>query len=181
MTKPEDVLHFWFVEHGADDWFMGGDTFDAKCAERLGGIHARAARAELWRWRETPHGRLAEIILLDQLSRQLFRGRPEAFACDKMAVSLAQEAVYGGLDAEFDKDEKAFLYLPFEHAESLPIQEESVRLFKTLDDEEYLQFAIDHKETIERFGRFPFRNAALGRKSTPEEVAYMNERDGKVF
>ena len=179
---PDDVLAFWFTEHGRDDWFAGGAAFDAKCAERFGDTHARAARAELWEWRGTLDGRLAEIILLDQFSRQLYRGSARAFACDLMAVALAQEVVAGGRDRDLPDDRRAFLYLPFEHAESLVLQDESVRLFSDLGQPEYLEYALAHREVIARFGRFPMRNAALGRASTPEEVSYIASRnDGEVF
>lgn len=179
---PQDVLSFWFEEHGPEDWFGGGEAFDAKCATRFGETHARAARAELWPWRATPEGRLAEIILLDQFSRQLYRNSARAFACDLMAVALAQEVVASGKDADMPANWRAFLYLPFEHAESLVLQEESVRLFADLGDPGYLDYAIAHREVIARFGRFPMRNAALGRESTPEEVAYIASRsNGEVF
>lgn len=178
--QPSDVLDFWFVEHGPEDWFAGSAEFDARCA-RLSDIHARAVRGELWEWRQTVKGRVAEIILLDQLSRQLHRGDPRAFAADPMALALAQELVYGGLDSELSIPEKVFAYMPFEHAESAPVQEESVRLFTALGDDAFLPYALEHRDTIARFGRFPFRNAALGRTSTPEEIAYMAEREGKAY
>ncbi|SDG85927.1 DUF924 family protein [Pelagibacterium luteolum] len=179
--QPSEVLDFWFVEHGAEDWYSGDPEFDARCSARLSDIHAKAIKSELWAWRETVKGRLAELILLDQLSRQLFRGEARAFASDTMALALAQEVVAQGLDAHLSDDEKLFVYMPYQHSESLIVQDESVRLFKTLKSDEYLPYAIEHHETIARFGRFPFRNAALGRTSTPEEVAYMAERDGKAY
>ncbi|MCD7058979.1 DUF924 family protein [Pelagibacterium xiamenense] len=179
--QPKDVLDFWFEQYGPDDWFGGDRAFDRACHEALSEVHAKAVRAELWTWRETPEGRLAEIILLDQLSRQLYRGQPQAFASDTMAVSLAQEIVYRGLDTGFDAHQRLFAYMPFQHAESLVIQEESVRLFKSLDNEDLLKYALDHRDVIARFGRFPKRNAALGRVSTPEEEAYIAERSESVF
>lgn len=176
------VLRFWFEEHGPEDWFAGGAAFDAECAERFGETHERAARAELWHWRGTLEGRLAEIILLDQFSRQLHRNSPRAFASDLMAVALAQEVVASGGDQELTEDQRAFLYLPFEHAESLVLQDESVRLFSDLGQPDYLDYAIGHRDVIARFGRFPMRNAALGRTSTPEELDYIASRnDGEVF
>ncbi len=179
--QPKDVLDFWFVEHGPEDWYSGDPQFDRKCAERLSAIHARAVRSELWRWRESAQGRLAEIILLDQLSRQLFRGRPEAFASDTMALALAQEAIAQGCDRQLDIHGRLFLYMPFQHAESPVIQEESVRLFRALGDDDYLPYAIEHHEIIEKFGRFPLRNKALGRQSTPEEIAYIEGRGDKAY
>ncbi|WP_404406466.1 DUF924 family protein [Pelagibacterium halotolerans] len=179
--QAKEVLEFWFERHGPDDWFGGDGDFDDACREALSGVHAKAVRAELWAWRETPEGRLAEIILLDQLSRQLYRGQPQAFSSDTMAVSLAQEIVYRGLDEGFTEHQKLFVYMPFQHAESLPIQEEAVRLFRSLGNDDLLQYALDHRDVIVRFGRFPKRNAALGRASTPEEEAYIAERSESVF
>lgn len=179
--QAQDVLDFWFVEHGPQDWYSGDPEFDRKCAEQLSDVHARAVRSELWEWRKTAGGRLAEIILLDQLSRQLFRGDPRAFASDTMALALAQETIAQGGDKELDVYGRLFLYMPFQHAESLVIQEQSVRLFKGLGGENYLPYAIEHHEIIEKFGRFPLRNKALGRASTPEEIAYIEGRGDKAY
>jgi uncharacterized protein (DUF924 family) len=176
-----DVLEFWFVEHGPEDWYSGDPEFDARCAARLSDVYAKAVRSELWTWRATPNGRLAEIILLDQLSRQFNRGSAAAFASDTMALALAQEIVSRALDAELSVHEKLFAYMPYQHSESPVVQEESVRLFRSLDDDSYLTYAIEHHDIIARFGRFPLRNAALGRTSTPEELAYMKEREGKAY
>lgn len=177
----EDVLDFWFVEHGPQDWYSGDAAFDARCAARLGDVHARAVKAELWQWRETARGRLAEIILLDQLSRQFNRGDASAFASDTMALALAQEVVAQGLDADMSLHERLFVYMPYQHSESALIQERSVDLFRSLDNPDYLAYALEHRDTIARFGRFPFRNTALGRVSTPEEIAYMEEREGMAY
>lgn len=179
--QPNEVLDFWFVEHGPQDWYSGDPEFDARCAARLADVYLQAVKGELWQWRQTVDGRLAELILLDQLSRQLHRGDAKAFAADMMALALAQEVVSAGLDQGLSVNEKLFIYMPYQHAESLVIQEESLRLFRSLDSDEYLPYAIEHHETIARFGRFPFRNAALGRISTPEELAYMAEREGKAY
>lgn len=179
--QAQDVLDFWFVEHGPDDWYSGDPEFDARCAARLSDVHAQAVRGELWQWRQTAKGRLAEIILLDQLSRQLHRGDAIAFATDPMALALAQEVVYRGLDSELSINEKLFVFMPFQHSESLIVQEESVRLFRSLGNDDYLPYAVEHYDTIARFGRFPFRNAALGRTSTSEEIAYIKEREGQAY
>ncbi|HWJ88959.1 MAG TPA: DUF924 family protein [Pelagibacterium sp.] len=179
--QPQDVLDFWFVEHGPSDWYSGDPAFDERCKERLSAVHAKAVRSELWAWRKTVEGRVAELVLLDQVSRQLFRGDARAFAADTMALALAQEAVAQGLDKDLDLHHRLFVYMPYEHAESAIIQEESVRLFESLGSDDYLSYALEHRDTIARFGRFPFRNAALGRQSTPEEIAYMQERDGKAY
>lgn len=181
MQGPEAILQFWFVEHGPEDWFGGKPEFDAELAARFSDLHPQVARGEAWAWRGTPRGRLAEIVVLDQFSRQLHRGSAEAFAQDKMALVLAQEAVAAGADAALERVWAGFLYMPYMHAESLVIQDEGVRLFTRHGDENSLDFMREHRRTIARFGRFPFRNAALGRPSTPEELAYMREQGDRMF
>ncbi len=180
MRTAEDVIRFWFVEHGKDDWFGAKPEFDVALADQFAETHERVARAEAWHWRESPEGRLAELIVLDQFSRQLHRGSPEAFAQDKMAVALAQEAVARGADQAIPLERRMFLFMPFMHAESLVIQEEGVKHF-TQFGEEMLAFMTGHRDTIARFGRFPFRNKALGRQSTPEELAYMAAQGDRMF
>ena len=180
MRSAQDVIDFWFVQHDKDDWFGGKAEFDVALAERFADTHPRVALAEAWEWRQTPEGRLAEIIVLDQFSRQLHRGSAEAFAQDKMAVALAQEAIAAGADQALPLERRMFVYMPFMHAESLVIQEEGVRLFQQFDAD-LQKFMTGHRDTIARFGRFPFRNKALGRTSTPEEEAYMAEQGDRVF
>lgn len=178
MKSAADVLKFWFEDHGRDDWFGGKPEFDAEIAAAFTDTHAALVRGEGWGWRGTPDGRLAEIIVLDQFSRQLFRGRPEAFASDGMALALAQEAVGGGHPNFLPMPQRIFFFLPFMHAESVAMQAESVRLHTALGSPDLLKFAEGHAACVRRFGRFPKRNAALGRTSTPEELAYMAETDG---
>lgn len=181
MQPYEAVIDFWFIEHGPDDWFAGKLEFDAKLAERFSGLHKEVARGEAWSWREIPEGRLAELVVLDQFSRQLHRGSAEAFAQDKMALVLAQEAIAAGADDEVPRHWAAFFYMPFMHAESLVIQDEGVKLFEAHGDADQLDYMRKHRDTIARFGRFPFRNKALGRQSTPEETAYMAEAGDRAF
>ncbi len=179
MKTARDVLDFWFVEHGQDDWFGASPAFDALIAAQFGETHAAVARGEAWGWRTTPEGRLAEIIVLDQFSRQLFRNRPEAFASDPMALALAQEAVGGGHHNFVPATpHRMFMLLPFQHAESEIIQAESLRLHTALGIPEVLKFAEGHAACIRRFGRFPKRNQALGRPSTPEELDYIASTEG---
>lgn len=180
MQGPEELIQFWFVDHGYEEWFGGAAAFDAKCM-RFADLHAQAARGELWQWRETSEGRLAELVLLDQFSRQLHRGSPIAFAQDKMALALAQEAVAGDHDMAVEHDWAAFFYMPYMHAESLVIQDEGVRLFENYGNEAQLDYMIKHRDTIARFGRFPVRNKVLGRESTPEEMAYIEEIGDRSF
>ncbi|HEV7344370.1 MAG TPA: DUF924 family protein [Devosia sp.] len=180
MRSPEDVIRFWFDEHGMDDWFGGKPEFDAALAAEFKETHEAVSRGEAWQWRRTPEGRLAEIMVLDQFSRQLHRGEAAAFAQDKMALALAQEAIAAGADQQLPSERRMFLFMPFQHAESLVIQEEGVRHFEQFG-EDMLKYMTDHRDTIARFGRFPFRNEALGRESTEEEQAYMAEQGDRVF
>lgn len=181
MQSAQDVLQFWFVDHGKEDWFGGKAEFDDELAAQFSQLHPQVARGEAWTWRETPEGRLAELIVLDQFSRQLHRGSAEAFAQDKMALVLAQEAIATGADDAVPRDHAAFFYMPFMHAESAVIQEEGVKLFTAHGDADQLEFMTKHRDTIARFGRFPFRNEALGRQSTPQEVKYMQEAGERSF
>ncbi|MDB5621521.1 MAG: hypothetical protein JWR39_84 [Devosia sp.] len=181
MKTADDVLQFWFTEHGREDWFGGKPEFDQQLAQRFADTHPHVARGEAWTWRRTPAGRLAEIIVLDQFSRQLHRGSREAFACDPMALALAQEAIAAGADHGVDAIRRPFFYLPFMHSESPVIQREGVRLYQALGDPEQLEFQLQHLHAIERFGRFPFRNKALGRLSTPEEQQYIAQAGDRSF
>lgn len=178
MKSAEDVIRFWFVDHGSDDWFSSSEAFDAELAAAFADTHAAVAQGEAWSWREAPEGRLAEILVLDQFSRQLFRGSARAFASDSMALALAQEAVAGGHDKALDPQKRMFLYMPYMHSESLVVHEEALRLFTDLDNENILKFEIAHADCLRRFGRYPRRNAALGRESTAEEKAYIADGDG---
>lgn len=181
MQSHQAVIDFWFVEHGYDDWFGGKPEFDAALAARFANLHPQVARGEAWAWRESPEGRLAEIIVLDQFSRQLHRGSAEAFAQDKMALALAQEAIAGGHDMAVEHEWAMFFYMPYMHAESLIIQNEGVGLFEAYGNQDALDFMVKHRDTIARFSRFPFRNKALGRQNTAEEEAYMAEMGDRVF
>jgi uncharacterized protein (DUF924 family) len=180
MHTANDILKFWFVDHGREQWFGGGPDFDALLTRTFAETHAAVAAGEAWSWRATPRGRLAEIIVLDQFSRHIHRGTAKAFAQDPMALALAQEVVYAGLDQQFEPmPERMFLYLPFMHSESLVIHDEAVRLYATLEDEETMSYEIAHRDVLRRFGRYPRRNAALGRISTPEEEAYIASDEGQ--
>lgn len=178
MTTQEDVLAFWFAD-GPDTrravWFQKDNTFDTACA-RFTAARDQAREGALDAWRATPKGTLALLILLDQLSRNLYRGQAEAFAADAQALAIARDALARGFDQALHPVERMFLYLPFEHAEDLAAQDESVRLFETLRDalgELTIDYAHRHRDVIRRFGRFPHRNAALGRTNTPAEDEYL--------
>ncbi|HNC52699.1 MAG TPA: DUF924 family protein [Accumulibacter sp.] len=175
-----DVLRFWFDETSRAQWWVKSDEFDRRVEARFGPLHAAAMRGELYAWRVSADGRLAEIIVLDQFSRNIHRSLPAAFAGDGMALVLAQEAVAAGLDRELVATRRAFLYLPFMHSESLLMQALSVRLFAAPGMEENLDFARRHRAIIERFGRYPHRNAILGRPSTAAELEFL-QTPGSAF
>ncbi|MEO8628270.1 MAG: DUF924 family protein [Betaproteobacteria bacterium] len=167
------VLQFWFDGAGEERWWAKDAAFDSVIAERFGALHARAAAGELWHWRTTAQGRLAEIIVLDQFSRNIFRGRAQSFAQDRSALILAQEAVYGSHDLGLPVAHRMFMYMPFMHSESAPIHAEALRLFALPGMADNLEYEHQHKAIIDRFGRYPHRNAILGRESTIEELAFL--------
>ena len=167
----QDVLGFWF---GADPkaWFEKNPAFDAEIRARFLPLYERAARGELKAWLENAESSLALVILLDQFPRNLFRGSARAFATDALAREAARTLVERGWDRNMSPEQRTFVYLPFEHSESLADQELSMRLFEGNPN---FEWARKHWEIIRRFGRFPHRNAALGRASTPEELAFLKE------
>ncbi|RRD41950.1 DUF924 domain-containing protein [Comamonadaceae bacterium OH3737_COT-264] len=173
--SPQAVLDFWFNEDHQPLWFKKSEDFDAKIRERFAALWQQAVYSELDGWRETLQGRLAEIIVLDQFSRNLFRDSPIAFAQDNMAVALAQEAVRQPGFADMQPTERHFMLMPLMHSESRRIHEQAVALFERYTTPYALDFEIKHKVIIDRFGRYPHRNAVLGRESTAEEIAFLQE------
>ena len=171
----QSVLRFWFHEITPAQWWKVDPVFDQLIADRFGEIHARASRAELFEWRADPRGRLAEVIVLDQFSRNIFRGDRRAFAADVLALALAQEAVAAKADTALTQEERVFLYMPYMHSESRSIHEVAERLFRENAPKSNHDFELRHKAIIDRFGRYPHRNAALGRESTPEELVFLAE------
>jgi len=174
MQTPQDVIRFW-EEAGPDRWFQGGKDFDALCRERFLDLHLSAARAELSDWAEHAAGTLALILLLDQMPRNIFRGSAHAYATDPLARSTAQHAIEMGHDREYELELRSFFYLPFMHSESLADQERCVAIFETLPESASASWAVHHCNVIKRFGRFPHRNALLGRQTTPKEQAWLDE------
>lgn len=170
-----EILDFWFEQLKPRQWFEKSPAIDRELTERFGDWHRKAAAGELFAWRELIEGRLAEVLLLDQFSRNIHRDKPEAFAQDAMALVLAQEAVARGLDAQLPPERRAFLYMPYMHSESEVIHEEAVRLFDQPGLEHNLKFELRHREIIQRFGRYPHRNAVLGRPSTPDELEFLKQ------
>ena len=176
----EEVLEFWFKEIQPEQQWRVDPGLDDAIRQRFGELHRAANLGELWSWRSQARGRLAEIIVLDQFSRNMHRGTREAFASDAMALALAQEAVAGGHDAVIPAEQRVFLYMPFEHSESKLVHIEAMRLFGSLGLPYYLDYELRHKAIIDRFGRYPHRNDVLGRTSTPEELAFL-EQPGSRF
>lgn len=174
------VLRFWFEEATSEQHFGKDDAFDANIRQRFAESHAAAVRGELFEWRRIPQGRLAEIIVLDQFSRNLFRDSPRAFAADGMALVLAQEAVRADSDRALPPAQRLFLYMPYMHSESRAIHAVAKTLFESLGLEENLKYELAHKAIIDRFGRFPHRNAILGREPTPEELEFLRQ-PGSAF
>jgi uncharacterized protein (DUF924 family) len=178
-AAADAVLRFWFDELVPEDWWSAKPELDRTITERFGALHASIARGEGFGWRGTPAGRLAEIIVLDQFSRQIYRGTPRAFAQDGMALALAQEAVAAGHDRALPETQRPFMYMPLMHAESVRVVEAALPLFNI--SEGFAKAAADHLEVLRRFGRYPKRNAILGRPSTPEELAYLAEVGDRMF
>lgn len=194
MSQAEQVLDFWFGACGADGsldpvkqkmWFGNGRQYDAEIRQTFGALHERASRGELDEWAATPRGRMALVILLDQMSRHIHRGTPRAFAQDPAAQKLALDGVNEDADRELIPAQRAFFYIPFEHAEDLELQRLGVRCLDGLartvapaarkDYESYLDYSQRHRNIVERFGRFPHRNAILGRVSTPDEIEFLKQ------
>lgn len=180
--RAADVLDFWFGTDGAsrDEWFRKDPDFDALIRERFGALVEQALAGDLADWEGTADGALARVLLLDQFTRNIFRGTPRAFDGDAQALALARSMVARSADQALPPLRRVFAYLPFEHAEDHAAQRESLRLFGALAAAHptlasYDDYARRHAVVIERFGRFPHRNAILGRASTPEEVAFLSE------
>ncbi|MCW8927099.1 MAG: DUF924 domain-containing protein [Xanthomonadales bacterium] len=169
------IIDFWFTELEPEQWWQKDVKLDAMIQSRFGSLHKQAKAGELFEWRETALGSLAEIIVLDQFSRNIYREKPESFACDPVALVLAQVAISKGFDAELPQTERSFFYLPFMHSESRLIHIEAVKLFESLGNSNNLEFEYKHKAIIDRFGRYPHRNVILGRESTAEEVEFLKQ------
>lgn len=177
MIDATTVLNFWFNESSPQQWYKKSDSFDQVIKDRFYQVYQQAICGELYDWRETSQGRLAEIIVLDQFSRNMFRNDSQAFQYDAVAVVLSQEAIHSGADQTFfEQPEKlAFMYMPLMHSESLLIHEQAVEVFSRTGLESNYEFELKHLAIIKRFGRYPHRNEVLGRKSTPEELAFLKQ------
>jgi len=179
-AAARELLSFWFEETDPELWFAKNDDFDAACRARFAALYERAANGELADWEETPEGCVALVIALDQLPRNIHRGDARAFATDPAARAVLRRALERGFDRGLPWRWRQFLYMPLQHSEDIADQTLSVALNATLGDEEVLKFARAHRDIIERFGRFPHRNATLGRETTAEEAAFL-EQPGSSF
>lgn len=169
------VLTFWFEEISPQQWWVKDQELDDLIRQRFLACLEQARCGELYAWRQQPKGRLAEVIVLDQFSRNLYRDTPDAFAQDAMALVLAQEAIAAGAEQALSPIERNFLYMPFMHSESKLIHKWAERLYKENGLAENYDFELRHKVIIDRFGRYPHRNKILGRESTEEEMEFLKQ------
>ena len=173
--QPQSILHFWFTELTPKDHFAKDAALDEAIRSRFGATLEAAAQCELFAWRATPEGRLAEVLVLDQFSRNVYRDTARAFAQDALALALAQELVASGHDRSLPLAQRSFVYMPYMHSESALVHAQAALLFAQPGMEDTLRFELRHQAIIERFGRYPHRNVLLGRESTPEELVFLNE------
>ncbi|KLK93482.1 hypothetical protein AA309_09240 [Microvirga vignae] len=176
LATPDEVLAFW-RNAGPEKWFSKDEAFDQDCRDRFMSTYEAAARGDLNEWELTPEGALAVILLLDQFPRNMFRSRRETYKTDPVALMVADRAIERGFDRKVEPELRRFFYLPFMHSESLRHQERSVALNESLGEEDSIKWARHHHDIIARFGRFPHRNAILGRETTPDEEAFLKESD----
>ena len=175
MADFGDVIEFWFAESGPEKWWVKDPDFDRLIERRFGRIHRQAIDCELFAWRDNALGRLAEILVIDQFSRNIYRDQPKSFAFDSLALALAQEAIHQDVQLDLKGAQRAFLYMPYMHSESAEIHEIAAVLFSDPEVEGNRNFELRHKAIIDRFGRYPHRNEILNRASTPEELDFLGE------
>lgn len=177
--KHTEILKFWFEEIDSSQWWLKDEMLDKRIVDRFSDIHSKAIRCELFKWRQTADGRLAEIIVLDQFSRNMFRDSELSFAYDPLALALSQEAISTGADRMLNSSWRHFLYMPFMHSESLEIHDVAMDLFKKSGIQEHLNFEIRHRDVIQKFGRYPHRNKILCRVSTEEEIEFLKTPESR--
>jgi uncharacterized protein (DUF924 family) len=175
-----EVIEFWFTEIDPKQWWQKDESFDRLIGRRFEWVHGAATRCELYEWRNTTQGRVAEIIVLDQFSRNIHRDTPLSFAYDPMALCLSQEAIRANINDDLLPDQHLFCCMPFMHSESKEIHKNAVTLFSDLGLESNLDFELKHKAIIDRFGRYPHRNEILSRPSTKEEIEFLKQ-PGSTF
>ena len=177
---PESIIDFWFNAIESKYWFKKDDEFDLLLSAQFSQLHESAAKSELYTWRTSAEGRLAEIIVLDQFSRNIHRNTVLAFASDPLALALAQEAVAHGCHNELDVIKQLFLFMPYMHSESESIHEVAVELFNNTGLDKTIEYELKHQSVIKQFGRYPHRNKILSRESSEEELAFL-EKPGSSF
>ena len=173
--EARDVLDFWFSTLTPEQWWCRDDVVDKEVTARFAGLYARLATEVSRRWLSSPLGRLAAVIALDQFPRNMFRDDPRAYDTDEMALQIARDTIAAGDNQRLTREQRSFLYMPFQHSEDRAVQAESVALFKALGDANQTDFAEKHKEIVDRFGRFPHRNDVLDRETTPEEKEFLKQ------
>jgi uncharacterized protein (DUF924 family) len=176
-VAPAAIVSFW-AEAGPDKWFEQDESLDQAIRLRFLLTHEAAANGELAAWEESAEGALALVLLLDQFPRNMFRGNARAFATDALACAVADRALTRNFDQATDPAMRPFFYLPFMHSEAPIDQDRSVRLYEALGEAEQLRYATEHRDVVQRFGRFPHRNRALGRDTTPAEQAFLEASGG---
>ena len=173
-----EILEFWFAPGMAEKWFVRDPNLDREVADRLGALHEKASAGGLDDWRDSAQGCLALLVLLDQTPRNIFRDDPRTYATDEMARAVTQHALDQGYDKELTQNQRGMLYLPLLHSESLEDKERAVELTRPLtENPDFQKWAVHHRDIIARFGRFPHRNEILSRENTPEEEAFLADRD----
>ncbi len=175
MTSFNVVLDFWFKEITPSQWWVKDSDFDALISKKFLALHEQANQCELFDWRRSTKGRLAEIIVLDQFSRNIFRDTPQAFSSDPLALALSQEAISLGMHKELNDVERSFLYMPFMHSESLKIHDVALQLFQENGVQSNIDFEIKHRDIIVKYSRYPHRNSILNRTSTAEEIEFLTQ------
>jgi uncharacterized protein (DUF924 family) len=170
-----EILSFWFDEIEPSQWWVKDTQFDAMITQRFSSIHKQATQCELYQWRETTRGRLAEIIILDQFSRNMYRDTPQAFSSDSLALVLAQEAISQGIDKKLTSTERSFLFMPYMHSESLAIHDVAIALYTDNGIQSNLDFEVKHRDIIAKFGRYPHRNSILDRASSVDEIEFLKQ------
>ncbi|NVK21819.1 MAG: DUF924 domain-containing protein [Kangiellaceae bacterium] len=175
MINSQDIINFWFKELKPKQWWVKDPEFDQLLIDKYSDLHQQANAGELSSWRETAEGRLAEIIILDQFSRNMFRDTPQAFASDCLALCLSQWAIASADDKKLSQQQRQFLYMPFMHSESKAIHQKAVELYSSLGTGYGYDFELKHKAIIDKFGRYPHRNKVLGRKSSPQEIEFLKQ------
>lgn len=178
QEKIQEILDFWFVKTTPEQKYKKDDVFDAKVTQRFKSVYEQVMIGETEQWRETSEGRLAEIIVLDQFARNMFRGDAQSFLGDDLALKLSREALLEKADEDFPQEKRQFFYMPFMHSESRAVHVEALKIFQEKSDEGGLKYEIMHKEIIDQFGRYPHRNEVMGRQSTLEEVEFLKQHSG---